>query len=298
MGIKINWDDQTDQALDAVEVYRSTSPIDENAPGTPIATLPGTAREYEDTGVKNGNTYYYRVAVVKGANRSFGTQQTAGYYSNLGPGPKKILRGDWIAGYFGEMLNADWVLPLDVANKITAALKSTVGINYITSSDRWHKFIYKGKVLFVPSTRLMYSTYANAYNAGFLFGEDGVGQLPTGPAGNVNQKTVIEIGGYQFLVRPIRMSDKPTSQYLTAQADFVESEWKKTFARLRIDANAQTDPTIFARFSDYTTIDWCGGPHQASATTCATAVNGNPENLGTTANTSNINWCIALELIP
>lgn len=298
MGIKINWDDQSDQALDAIEVYRSTSPIDENNPGTPIATLPGTARSYEDTAVKNGNTYYYRVAVVKGTNRTFAAQQTAGYYANLGPGPKTVLRGDWVRGYFGEIMNADWVSPADVVAKIQAALKSTTGLNFVTSADRWHKFIYKGKVLFAPSTRLIYSNYQNAYNAGFLFGEDGVGQLPTGPAGAVNQKTVIEIGGYQFLVRPIRMTEKSTTQYLTAQTDFNDSEWKGTFARLRQDSNSVTDPTVQPRFSDYSTIDYCGGPHLADANNCATANSGNPELLATTVKTSNINWCIVLELLP
>ncbi|ANZ48183.1 putative virion structural protein [Erwinia phage vB_EamM_Asesino] len=298
MGITINWDDQTDQQLDAIEVYRSDAVINPNNPGTPLATLPGTARSYEDTTVKVGNTYFYTVAVVKGGNRSFGASQSQGYFSNLGPGPQRVIRGDWVRGYFGEIMNVDWVSPVDVVTKIKAALKSTAGLTFVTSSDRWHKFIYKGKIFFAPSTRMIYSTYQNAYNAGFLFGEDGVGHLPTGDAGTVNQKTVIEINGYQFLVRPIRMTDKPTTQYLTSADDFLNGEWKSTFARLRLDANAMVDPTVLPRFSDYSSIDYCGGPHLADANNCATANSGNPELLATTVKTSNINWCIVLELLP
>ena len=71
MGIKLNWDDQTDQNLDAVEIYRTTTPFDPNNPGTPLATLPGDATSYEDNTVSVGNTYYYTVAVKKGGRSIF-----------------------------------------------------------------------------------------------------------------------------------------------------------------------------------------------------------------------------------
>lgn len=298
MGIKLNWDDQTDQNLDAVEIYRTTVPFDPNNPGSPLVTLAGDATSYEDNAVNVGNTYYYTVAVKKGDDRSFAATQTQGYYSNLGPGPKTILRGDWTCGYFGEIPNADWVSPVDVVEKIKVVLNSITGLSFTTNSANWHKFVYQGKIFFTPSGQLITSTWQNAYNAGFLFGEDGFGELPTGPAGNVNQKKVIEIDGQRYLVRPMRMTNKPTTQYLTTQEDFFDGEWKATFARLRTDANALTDPMIRPRFNDYGSLPYCGGPHLASASATATADSRNVELIATTALTATVNWLIVLELIP
>lgn len=299
MGIKLNWDDQSDQALDAIEVYRSLTPIDENSPGTPVATLAGSARSYDDTDVKVGNTYYYRVAVVKGTSRSFGAQQTMGYFSNLGPGPQKILRGDWVRGYFGEIPNAEWVPATDVVDKIKAQLRSLVGLSFNATSPTWYKFVYKGKILYFPSNNFIVSTnWQNAYNAGFVFGVDGPGALPTGAPGAVNQKVVIEIGGYQFLVRSARLSDIPTTQYLTQAADFNTGEWKSTFARLRADAASLTDPTIMPRFTDYANIAGTASAHLADSGNVAFINPTAPEVLTKVATNSSIGWMIVLELLP
>lgn len=299
MGITINWDDQTDQALDVIEVYRSTSPIDINNPGTPIATLAADVRSYEDTGVKVGNTYYYCVAVVKGANRSFGAVQSQGYYANLGPGPQKILRGDWVRGYFGEMSPTEWVTPADVANKIKAAVKSTAGLSFTTSTGSlWYKFVYKGKILFIPNLNLVTSNnWQTAYNAGFIFGTDDFGNSPTGVPGAVNQRCIIEIGGLQYIARAIRLSDKPTTQYLTDQLDFNDSEWKGTYARLRADGAAITDATIQPRVNDLSSINSTGGVHMADANNYAAGNASSPEVLGKASKTSGVSWLVILELM-
>ena len=299
MGITINWDDQSDQALDAIEVYRSTSSIDINNPGTPIATLAGTARSYEDTAVKVGNTYYYCVAVKKGENRSFGAVQTQGYYANLGPGPQRLLRGDWVRGYFGEMSPVDWVTPADVANKIKDALKSTVGITFATSTGSlWFKFIYKGKILFIPNLNLLNSSnWTTGYNAGFIFGTDDFGNSPTGVPGAVNQRCVIEIAGLQYIARAIRLSEKPTTQYLTDQLDFNDSEWKSTYARLRTDGSAITDPTVQPRVNDLNSLNSTGSAHMADTNNSAAVISSAPETLGKTPKNSGIGWMVVLELL-
>ncbi|ANZ48457.1 putative virion structural protein [Erwinia phage vB_EamM_Caitlin] len=298
MGITISWDDQTDQALDAIEVYRSTSPIDINNPGTPLVSLPGDARSYEDNAVKVGNTYYYCVTVKKGENRSFGAVQTQGYYSNLGPGPQKLLRGDWVRGFFGEMSPIDWVTPADVANKIKAALKSTTGISFTTTTgSTWYKFVYKGKILFIPNVNLLTSNWQNGYNAGFIYGTDDFGDSPTGAPGAVNQRCVIEIGGVQFLARSIRLSDKPVTEYLTDPLDFNDSEWKSTYARLRADGNAITDTAIQPRFNDLSSLNGTSSPHMADVNNVASVNASAPEVLAKTAKTSSTNWMVVLELL-
>ncbi|QVW28676.1 putative virion structural protein [Erwinia phage pEa_SNUABM_8] len=299
MGITIKWDSQADQNLDAIEVYRSTSRIDENNPGTPIATLAATATEYVDNNVRVGNTYYYSVAVVKGANRSFGANQTQGYYSNLGPGPQKVIRGDWVRGYFGEMTPAEWVTPVDVANKIKDQLKSVVGMSFATStSGTWFKFVYKGKIILVNTTALVSATnWTNMYNAGFIYGTDDFGKTPTGDAGAVNQRCVIEVGGYQFLVRGVRMSDKPFTEYITTQEDFNKSEWKSTYARLKSDSAALTDPTILPRFNDNGTSLASVSAHAFDATNQVSIAAATPEVLGKAAKTGTQPVLVVLELL-
>ncbi|QVW55323.1 hypothetical protein pEaSNUABM29_00283 [Erwinia phage pEa_SNUABM_29] len=300
MGITIKWDDQTDQNLDAVEVYRSESPIDENNPGTPIATLAGDVTEYEDNGVRVGNTYYYTVAVVKAGNRSFGANQTQGYYSNLGPGPDKVIRGDWVRGYFGEITPTEWVTPVDVANKIKDQLKNLTGMSFATStSGTWYKFVYKGKILLACNVALVSANnWTNLYNSGFVFGTDDFGQSPTGEPGAVNQQCIIEIGGYQFIARGIRMSDKPFTEYITAQEDFNNSEWKSTYARLKQDGNALTDPTILPRFNDATSSLASIGAHAYDATNQVGVAAATPEILGKTAKTASQAVLVVLELLP
>ncbi len=299
MGITIKWDDQTDQALDAVEIYRSTTKIDENNPGQPIASLPGDAVLYEDTGVLVGNTYHYRVALVKGQNRVFGAEQTQGYYSNLGPGPQKVIRGDWVAGFFGEYLPVDFVTHADVANKIKAAVKNTTGISFSTSTGgNWYKFVYKGKILYIPSVQLLTSTnWTTGYNAGFIFGTDDFGNSPTGVPGAVNQRCIIEIGGLQYIARAIRLSDKPTTQYLTDPLDFNDSEWKGTYARLRADGAAITDATVQPRMNDLSNLNSTGSAHQADTTNYASVAASTPETLGKSLKTSGISWMVVLELL-
>ncbi|ANZ48999.1 putative virion structural protein [Erwinia phage Derbicus] len=300
MGIQLNWDSQTDQNLDAIEIYRSDKPIDENNPGSPIATLAGDAVGYNDTNVRVGNTYYYVIAVVKGGNRSFTANQTQGYYSNLGPGGQVITRGDWVRGYFGEMTTTEWVTVLDVTNKIKDQLKSLTGITLRTDTNNlWYKFVYKGKILFIPSVQMITSTnWQNGYNAGFIYGTDDFGKTPDGDAGNVNQRVVIELGGYQFIARAIRLSDKPTTQYLTDPLDFNDSEWKGTYARLRADAAALTDATIQTRIGDLGSVVGTGSAHMADTTNLATVSNSAPETLTKAVKTASINWMVVLELLP
>jgi hypothetical protein len=48
---------------DGFNIYRDTSPMDPNALPTPLATVSLSERDYEDTTVTDGETYFYRVSV-------------------------------------------------------------------------------------------------------------------------------------------------------------------------------------------------------------------------------------------
>lgn len=69
MGIRLTW--QNNSALsDAAEVYRSATPMDVGSLPAPLATLAASAVSYDDTSAVDGQTYYYRVAAVRGSSRA------------------------------------------------------------------------------------------------------------------------------------------------------------------------------------------------------------------------------------
>lgn len=64
--------------------------------------------------------------------------------NNLGPGPQVLIGGDASAGYFGEVMAAEFITPEAVMNMN----KPTVG-KAINVSTQWLKFVYRGKILLV-----------------------------------------------------------------------------------------------------------------------------------------------------
>ncbi len=83
MTVKINWNELADYtdggqkiAWDVPhEIYRSTSSINRNSPGTPIAVLPPFESIYYDDGVGFDTVYYYRIGEVRPAGRFISPQE-------------------------------------------------------------------------------------------------------------------------------------------------------------------------------------------------------------------------------
>jgi len=238
MTIRLSWPSQADKALTSIEIYRKvghSATIDVNNPGSPTATVAGDATQFvEDVANLTEKTVYtYWIAAVKGTERLFSAPIVQGFFLDTGPGPQKLLMGDWYAGYFGYVSNADFISRDDLVGSqggLTPAQNNIFGtMNAVSGFSGWHKFVFKGRILFFQHGPGAYSTPAAIYNAGMVYGIDGVGAvIPTGasPAAGVAQNAMFTKNGYKYRVRLPYMYDYAGG---TSQPD---GEWRNTYARL------------------------------------------------------------------
>lgn len=293
MGVILNWADQTAQDLDRIEIYRSTAPIDSASPGPVLALLAGTAVTYEDNTVVNKTIYYYRVVAVKGDERSWGSNQMVGYFADTGPGRQTPLRGDWNAGLM------DFITP---ANFITnAALRAKVpalfGLTNAGEPTLWYKMCWKGKVFMVPNANIVSASWAQLYNAGLVYGENGVGERPTAiGVGAVNQMVTVEIAGNRYLLRCPKTSSLPDNEFSVGQADTLNSEWRDTVGRMSL---LSLDPQATAkdRLYDSTSSPAVFGSNYASVGNIAIFAANKPETYATLAGGTALSVALVLELI-
>ncbi|AXF51138.1 putative virion structural protein 14 [Salmonella phage SPAsTU] len=275
MGIKLRWNDQSAQQLDAIEIYRSANVIDISNPGAPYKTLAGTAVEFEDTDVRNKELWHYRLAAVKGEERAWGEDQVGGYFSETGPGRDTPLRGTWAAGFMEMLPVADFITGPDLRLKVPAL--GTWGSAW--NPSYWFKMVHNGNIIYVPDSNIVTATWNELYNAGLVYGTNDFGKTPLGDAGAVNQRTVIEINGLEYILRLPRISAKPTSEYITGTADMQGSEWKDVISRLN-SSTISNDPSARTRLFD-TTSGWITiSPHWTKENTASNVVAANNEVLG------------------
>lgn len=301
MAITLTWAPQT--GLDSIEIYRDTKRINEASPGAPLATLPANATQYVDNAVVENANYFYVVVAVKAGNRTFSASRCIPYLSKWGPDNPSSMkpRGDMDAAYLCYLPNTQLLDPAG----LWAALPEAAAITKGTWTT-WLKFIYNGKILFVPNTgagaaAALTASWNQLNAAGLLFGEDNPAKLPSWAAAGVNHKKVITIGENEYIVRAMRLSNEPFGTFLTSQAQCAGSEFHSTLARFTkmslVPAGAQ--PFALPRFlhnAGYGNM----GPHLFDATKVATCQAAAPEVLNTTAllatATQPVN--LVLELIP
>lgn len=282
MAITLKWASQS--GLDSIEIYRGSKRLDESAPGVPKATLPGDAVEYVDEDVVENSNYFYTVVAVKAGNRTFSAPRCIPYLSKWGPSDPSSMtpRGDMDAAYICYLQNNMLVDPAGLWAMLPEAAAITKG-----TWSTWLKFIYNGKVLFVPNAGSGLATMTASWNqlnaAGLLFGEDNPAKLPSWAAAGVNHKKVIAIGENEYIVRLMRLTNEPFDTFLTSQEQCVESEFHSTLARFTkrslVGANAQ--PFALPRFLHNSGYG-CMGPHLSEAAKVATCQAASPEVLNTT----------------
>ena len=64
MGVHLTW--QNNSLGDSINVYRSTSSMDAGSLPEPLATVDASSTEFDDLTAVDGETYYYRVALLRG----------------------------------------------------------------------------------------------------------------------------------------------------------------------------------------------------------------------------------------
>ncbi|ANZ50341.1 putative virion structural protein [Erwinia phage vB_EamM_Phobos] len=260
MSIVLNWKQQPGQVLDSIEIYRyanARATPNPNALGTPLATLPGDATTYEDTAVISNQVYQYRVVSVKGTDKVMGLPIVQGYFPYTGPGPQELLRGDWWIGYFGTLTNQEFFLN-------SADMNGRAGFGVWNQNPvLFHKFAYKGKIIFIPNSPTMMGTsYNNQYLAGLIWGMSGAGRFtPNGLSAVDQRKTVIK-DGFEYIIRLPELYDSGSySSNYNSLAFFVQGEWYNTMVRLYRGAPA----TMPGRWGDLDVVPGNAGTDQGVA---------------------------------
>lgn len=202
MSVRVKWLNRNTD-YDSITVYRDTKTIDPAALPAPLAVLSGGETDYLDTTAPTRTLLYYLIALKKGSETTYSSPKPTVNIGYTGPGPQNILFGDWRFGYFGSILATEFFTGLEV----TTPLGVAGGIN--VANMVWHKFAFKGKVLYFPSAHISTTVGWNyLYSKGLVFGVDGDG--PTGHSNPVtNQMKKVVKGDDQFIVRLPRTNNTP-----------------------------------------------------------------------------------------
>lgn len=201
MGIRLDWVDGN--ALgNPTTIYRSTSPMTDDALPAPLTTVAGGVYTYlDDTALRNV-LYYYRISTLGPAGNEeliITPNKAMAFMPYTGPGPQALLRGNWECGYFGRMPMSQLFGASELIDFSGVAMTEQVVAN------EWHKFVFKGKIYFFPKLPLAVSySWESLYRAGLVFGEIPDTQWPAIVKTNfgiITQKKEISLANHLFGIR-------------------------------------------------------------------------------------------------
>lgn len=260
MSVKLDWLNPNGTRAKELRLYRSLTPITESNPGTLIATLAKDAITYTDVTAPAQTTLNYQLRYIANDNTEYPCDpRSYGHYPlGTGPGPQTLLRGDWNWGYFGtvpveEFYTADELREALGTNDISPA-PTIVLTNALM--PYWHKYAYKGKILFIPPGDLFNNvTWAAIYNKGYMYGTDDTGpDLAHNGKVPINQRNYITKGTGKYLVRTIKSKNGPVDVYYpTSGADIIGGEWDDLITSLTSAVPYYTGNMAVGRFADYPT---------------------------------------------
>lgn len=201
MTIQIKWPSQASKGLTSIELYRKVgwnATLDVVNPGTPYKVLDPSATSFTESlnDLTEKTMYSYWVAAVKGDERLIGAKIVQPFYLDTGPGAQAPIRGDWICGYFGRLTKDEFFNRQEVLAQLTATQQGV----YQAEPQYWHKFVYRGKILFFPETHQGYASYASVYNAGLMSGDVELAIIPNGST-KTPQNTRVQKDGRQYILR-------------------------------------------------------------------------------------------------
>lgn len=228
MDILLSWSDPNPSTLET-QVFVSTDPIDRDHLPAPTAVIPGGTTRYTIANVPIDSVYQVVLKVV-GNNDSFVTHaRTVTATHRSGPGPQHIKHGDWSCGYFGLVPGHLLATRED--------LKAATGVNGANTNElvNWHKFAFRGKVLFIPDRYVYYSvSWSTLYSGGAVYGTGDAGPYPT-YVEPVPQDAAFTRDGFTYAIRlpegGAPSADKTVSGH-TPHIDGAGSEWNELIYRL------------------------------------------------------------------
>lgn len=300
---------------DTLTLYWANAPFTlTTLPTDKIVVLPD-ATDYIDTTVPTNSVRYYMLEAVKaGANTQYSQCLVFGNYPKTGPGPKTIKRGNWANGYFGLVPTSEMLS--------FSALRTAVGADGMggavadsPTTDGYHKFIYGGKIIYIPTRPLSTQgtlTWTQIYNRGLIYGVDGPGEAPfnlvnanwqppiTAP---VNQLKKVTIGTDELIVRAPKNSTNPTNVDTANASTGPGSEWWNTICNMSVDLLAPNAAGLSPfRWGDIGVIYSLTATQHFSGAANNSVLNAQPDgyfprSLTGAASGSWISWTPVLELI-
>lgn len=218
MSITFKWID-LNAAPTGFRVYRSTARMTDGALPAPLATVAGTVFQYKDETAQRNVLYYYRVGTLIDGTEVLSPNVPLMFLPDSGPGPQKLLRGNYEAGYFGSIPLEDLITGADFA--------SHYGLSWqLVSSNvptKWLKFIHKGKVLFFPDYNGLFQSVTpnQVYQAGLMYGTNDaaiISDVMRTPNGVINQVRPFRKGQWTFIPRcPISRANRTLATQTPAE---------------------------------------------------------------------------------
>lgn len=293
MSIRVNWVNNNINFTN-IKIYRSTEVIEGKPLGTPIATLT-TGTTYLDTTSIPDTVYWYALEITNAGESVISYLVPTVQVSVNGPGPVELLRGDAMCGYYGQVPSEEMLTNAELHAMVNVGTL----INQVT---KWDKFIFKGKILYLPRTPcISNATWNTLYNAGLIYGVDGPG-LPKGIA-PVNQLVVVTKGNFDFKVRTLRAGTDPDYTYMSGGENDYKSELRRLQGALYYGGIVPAQG-VFC-FNSLTISESTAGVSGTTAngilaeanTTLTTITSTTPYVITANTRTNNAGWRPVLELI-
>lgn len=217
MSVTINWNAANNAV--SYNVYQSTSGFtNATLPANPVKVL-APATTLEVTAVTPNTIYYFMVSSVgSDGSETLGQVFTVGYFSDTGPGPQTLLRGDWEFGYFG-MIPVTGLFTLPEIKSYFPNIASGWNMGVISS---YHKVVCNKRILFIPNTPTINTVFSGSTNV--------VNTLATlGIAPTIANSQIMSKNGYDFAYR-LPNTSLSDANYLALKPldltslDFIKSE--------------------------------------------------------------------------
>lgn len=205
MSLTLNWVDRN-ITVDKFRIYRATTPILDGAVPAYMAEVAAGVFTYTDSTAVRNQLYHYRVGTVQGTDETLSANMPLAYMPYTGPGPQKLLRGDWSLGTFGRINAEDLFAASELVSLVTTFNFPLPPVAQTTVT--WIKMVYNGKILFVPdrsiSQALAVWSWADLYKAGLVYGTDDPSTwsaLAKSTYGTIPQAFTVTKNEHSFIMR-------------------------------------------------------------------------------------------------
>jgi hypothetical protein len=189
-----------------LEIFRGDAPLDRAALANPIATLTAGETSYRDSdNIVLGKDYFYVFVTSNASDRVVSLNYRVQAVGRRGPGEQTLLQGNNELGYFGALSSADFINVNELVTRTNLRTQAT-SIVVAQPNPMWHKFVRKGKVLFIPERPVAYNvSWQHLYTLGMVYGRDDTGSNPL-MATKVKQDAKVTIGADTYRVRLLKGS--------------------------------------------------------------------------------------------